>query len=64
LCAEQRRTIAVVTHEPAVARWAKRVIVMKDGQILTEFSTSEFRNAHDLAAHYQDVVNSPVGAGN
>lgn len=60
LCAEQRRTIAVVTHEPAVARWAKRVIVMKDGQILTEFSTSEFRNAHDLAAHYQDIVNSPV----
>lgn len=62
LCEEQRRTIAVVTHEPAVARWAKRVIIMKDGQILTGFPTSEFRNANDLAAHYQDVVNAPASA--
>ncbi|MDB5385417.1 MAG: transporter, ATP-binding protein [Planctomycetaceae bacterium] len=59
LCHEQRRTIAVVTHEPAVARWASRVVVMKDGQILTEFSTAEFGNPHALAAHYQDIVNAP-----
>ena len=58
LCAEQQRTIMVVTHEPAVARWAKRVIVMKDGQVLTEFKTAEFSNAHALAAHYQDIVNA------
>jgi putative ABC transport system ATP-binding protein len=57
LCHEQKRTIAVVTHEPAVARWASRVVVMKDGQILTEFSTAEFSNPHLLAAHYQDIVN-------
>lgn len=56
LCEEQQRTIAVVTHEPAVARWAKRVVVMKDGQVLTEFSTAEFNNPHALAAHYQDIV--------
>lgn len=58
LCEEQRRTIVVVTHEPAVARWAKRVVVMKDGQKLTEFQTAEFSSSQALAAHYQDVANS------
>lgn len=57
LCEEQKRTIAVVTHEPAVARWARRVVVMKDGQVLTEFPTSDFSSSHALAAHYQDIVN-------
>ncbi len=57
LCEEQHRTIVVVTHEPAVAVWAKRVVVMKDGRILTQFGTSDFKDAQTLAAHYQDVVN-------
>jgi putative ABC transport system ATP-binding protein len=58
LCSEQSRTIAVVTHEPAVARWAHRIVVMRDGQILTEFATADFSNQHTLAAHYQDIVNA------
>ena len=57
LCEEQHRTIVVVTHEPAVAVWAKRMVVMKDGRILTQFGTSDFKDAQTLAAHYQDVVN-------
>ena len=55
---EQKRTIVVVTHEPAVARWAQRVVVMKDGRILSEFGTRDFQTPHDLAAHYQDIVNA------
>ena len=57
LSEEQRRTIVVVTHEPAVAAWAQRVVVMNDGEILTQFGTGEFKDAQTLAAHYQDVVN-------
>ncbi|WP_197489368.1 ABC transporter ATP-binding protein [Planctomyces sp. SH-PL14] len=55
---EQERTIVVVTHEPSVARWAQRVVVMKDGRILGEFATRDFQTPQDLAAHYQDVVNA------
>lgn len=58
LCKEQQRTIVVVTHEPAVAVWAERIIVLKDGRVLTEFPTEQFRDVHHLAAHYQDVVNA------
>jgi putative ABC transport system ATP-binding protein len=61
LCKEQGRTIVVVTHEPAVAVWAQRIIVLKDGRVLTEFATEQFHDVHHLAAHYQDVVNNVAG---
>ena len=62
LCEEQRRTVIVVTHEPAVAVWAERIVVLKDGRTLTEFKTSDFSDAHRLAAHYQDVVGTAPAA--
>jgi putative ABC transport system ATP-binding protein len=62
LSEEQRRTIVVVTHEPSVAIWAERMVVMKDGRILTDFPTTDFKDAQSLAIHYQDVVNAvPCG---
>ncbi len=60
LCEAAKRTIVVVTHEPAVALWARRVIVMKDGQMLTDFLTRDFSDIQSLAAHYQQVVNAPA----
>ncbi len=62
LCKEQGRTIVVVTHEPAVAVWAERIVVLKDGRILTEFPTAQFHDAHSLAARYQDIVNAETAA--
>jgi putative ABC transport system ATP-binding protein len=56
LSEEQRRTIVVVTHEPSVAIWAERMVVMKDGRILTDFPTADFKDAQALAIHYQEVV--------
>lgn len=56
LCREQRRTIVLVTHEPAVAVWSQRIVVLKDGCTLAEFTTEQFSDAHSLAAHYQDIV--------
>lgn len=56
LCREQGRTIVVVTHEPAVAAWGERIVVLKDGHVLTEFPTGQFRDLHELAAHYHEIV--------
>lgn len=58
LCEEQKRTIVVVTHEPTVAMWASRIVVMKDGNVLTEFATSDFPDAASLTVQYQSVVNA------
>ena len=62
LTEEHRRTIVVVTHEPGVAVWAQRIVVLKDGQVLTEFATADFHDAHALAAHYQEIVSAPTPA--
>lgn len=56
LCEEQRRTLVIVTHEPAVAIWARRVVIVKDGMNLAEFSTGELGDAQSLAARYLDAV--------
>ncbi|WP_148599099.1 ABC transporter ATP-binding protein [Aquisphaera giovannonii] len=59
LSEERRRAIVVVTHEPAVAAWADRVVVMKDGRILAELRAGDdYRDAHSLAARYQGAVES------
>ena len=62
LSKDQGRTIVVVTHEPAVAVWAERIVVLKDGRVLTEFPTEQFRDVHTLAAHYQDAVSAATSA--
>ena len=53
---EEERTILLVTHEPAVAVWAKRIVVLRDGKIAGEFATREFRDAAELAARYQEIA--------
>ncbi len=58
LCEQEQRTIIVVTHEPSVAIYAERVLVMKDGNLIADFPTSDFSRAEELAAHYQHIVNN------
>lgn len=61
LCREENRTILLVTHEPAVAIWAKRLIVLSDGKIIADRSSDEFADAHQLAAAYQETVERAKG---
>ncbi len=49
-------TIVMVTHEPAAARHANRVVVLRDGQISGEFNPKTFDDSGTLAAHYQTMV--------
>jgi putative ABC transport system ATP-binding protein len=53
---EQKRTVVVVTHEPAVAMWASRVVVLRDGKKLAELRTADFTGPQALAARYQELV--------
>lgn len=59
LCEDQGRTIAIVTHEPHVAMWADRIIVLKDGTNVAEFQPSGDRDANEISATYQRLL-SPV----
>ncbi len=49
-------TIVMVTHEPAAARHAHRVVVLRDGLVAGEFAPSTFDTPAAIAAHYQTLT--------
>ena len=59
---EENRTILVVTHEPAVAIWARRVVVLRDGKIVCDAPTSDFKDAGELAGYYQEIARAAKDA--
>lgn len=56
LCDEQARTIVVVTHEPTVAMWADRIVVLRDGKKLTEFASTGSHQPQEITECYQQAV--------
>lgn len=55
-------TVVLVTHDPAVAMWAERVLVIKDGMIAADSPTDVFGSGatavSNLALFYSRAVNS------
>jgi len=47
-------TLLVVTHDPAVARRAQRVLVLKDGRVVLRVAGARIREAVDLLSAEQD----------
>ncbi|MCO8123591.1 ABC transporter ATP-binding protein [Stieleria sp. TO1_6] len=59
---EQQRSVVVVTHEPHVAMWADRIVVLKDGTNLAEFPTDGRRDPQSVANQYQSLLGAEVVA--
>ncbi len=55
-CEQEHQTILLVTHEPSVAAWARRTLVLKDGQLHGELAANSQNNPQALAAAYQDII--------
>ncbi len=49
---EEGRTIIMVTHETEIARYAQRVLVLRDGLVKSDFPVHERRNAEDDLANW------------
>jgi putative ABC transport system ATP-binding protein len=49
-------TVVMVTHEPAAARHADRVVILRDGRVSGEITTAETADAGELASRYQAMA--------
>jgi putative ABC transport system ATP-binding protein len=44
--AEKGKTVILVTHEPDIAAYTRRVIALRDGQVITDTPNAEPKSAH------------------
>jgi putative ABC transport system ATP-binding protein len=56
LCAERGTTVLMVTHNPVVAFWAERILVMRDGRMVEELKRSRFADLGAFSQHYADLL--------
>ena len=56
LTREDGRTIITVTHEPAGAAFADRIVILKDGRIVGEMEPGKQAHASHVAARYAELV--------
>jgi ABC-type lipoprotein export system ATPase subunit len=50
LCDKQKKTVIVVTHNPSIAKYADRIVFLKDGQIIDDYLTSDRKATRDHVA--------------
>ena len=55
LSAEHNKTVVMVTHEPAVAAYAREAAILKDGRLVQRFDLDEHDAGQALALRYQQL---------
>ena len=63
LCETQSRTIIMVTHEPIIAAWAKRVVVLQDGRITGSIDTNDSQSVRTLTDEYYNLLTRSRSSG-
>ncbi len=56
LCDRDGVSIAMVTHDAEVARWADRIVVLKDGRVVDGFARTADWDAQSLGQRYRKAV--------
>ncbi|MCL2008463.1 MAG: ABC transporter ATP-binding protein [Treponema sp.] len=51
----QGKTIIMVTHEPELAAYSKRIITLRDGELVTDMNVSERQNALENLNHWKST---------
>lgn len=59
---DQGITVLIVTHEPEVARYAKRIVVVRDGKIIHDHPVETHRRAADDLAAMGDQATAALNA--
>jgi macrolide transport system ATP-binding/permease protein len=50
LCDKQKKTVIVVTHDPNIAKYADRVVTLKDGSIVDDYLTCDKKGVYEHVA--------------
>ena len=53
---EQGKTIIMVTHEPEIAKYASRIITMRDGKIVSDEKTGEIASSKESRRTIKDML--------
>lgn len=62
LAAAQHCTVVLVTHDPVVAMWSDRVLLLRDGNLAATLNRSNFPSAAALGACFHELVEGPGAA--
>lgn len=56
LCSEHQTTVLMVTHNPVVAYAASRILILKDGRLVSQASRETYPTVQDLTHRYVSIL--------